>query len=79
MSKKLKITAWGIICLLWESVVVGLHIFVCSRFKFPTFNPELFAWIIPVFMAMPVVALIFGIASIDKNKLIRSLAKSLRL
>ena len=75
MSKKTKITVWVIICLLWESVVVGLHIFICSRFKFPTFNPELFAWIIPMFMAMPVVALLFGIVSIDKNRLIRASAK----
>lgn len=75
MSKKTKITIWVIICLLWESVVVGLHIFICSRFKFPTFNPELFAWLIPAFMTVPVVALIFGIASIDKNKKIRTLAK----
>ena len=75
MSKKRKITAWVIVCLLWESVVVGLHIFICSRFKFPTLNPEFFAWIIPVFMAVPFLTLVFGIVSIDKNKLIRVLAK----
>ena len=75
MTKKRKITAWVIVCLLWESVVVGLHIFICSRFKFPTLNPEFFAWIIPVFMVVPFLTLVFGIASIDKNKLIRVLAK----
>ncbi len=75
MSKKRKITAWVIICLLWESVVVGLHVFICSRFKFPTLNPEISSWLIPVFMVAPFVTLFFGIVSIDKKKLIRVLSK----
>ena len=75
MTKKRKITAWVVVCLLWELVVVGIHIFMCSLHKFPTLNHEFFGWLIPVFMTLPFIALLLGLASIDRKKIVRTFAK----
>lgn len=76
MAKKRKITAWVIVCLLWEALVVGVHIFMRSQLKFPALNFELFGWLVPVFMAVPFIALFLGVLSIDRKKLMRVLAKT---
>lgn len=74
MDKKSKITAWVIICLLWESVVVGIHMFMCLLYKFPTLNLEHFGWLVPVFMMLPFVALFLGIVSVHRKKLMKVFA-----
>ncbi len=68
MTKKRKITAWVIGCLLWELVVVGIHIFMRSQLKFPTLNLEVLGWLVPVFIAVPFIALLFGVLSVRRKK-----------
>ncbi len=74
MAKKYKITAWVVVCMVWELVVIGIHIFMSSQLKFPTLNPELFGWLIPVFMAVPFIVLFLGLVSIDRKKPVKILA-----
>ena len=47
-----------------------------SLHKFPTLNPELFGWLIPVFMILPFVALLLGLVSIDRKKAMGIFAKA---
>lgn len=49
MSKNKKITAWIMVCMLWNIVVVGIHIIMRSNFKFPALDFSFFGWLIPVF------------------------------
>lgn len=74
MAKRRKITVWIIVCLLWETLIVGVHIFMRSQLKFPTLNFEVFGWLIPVFMAVPFVALFFGIVSVHRKRLMKTIA-----
>lgn len=74
MAKKRKITAWVIVCLLWETLVVGVHILMRSQLKFPTLNLELFGWLVPMFMAVPFWALLFGIVSVYRKRLMKAFA-----
>lgn len=68
MDKKRKITAWIIGCLFWEFIVIGLYIYMCSLFKFPKLNFASLGWLIPVFIVVPLLALIFGVLSVRLKK-----------
>ena len=68
MTKKRKITIWIIGCLLWEIIVIGLYIYMCSLFKFPKINFASLGWLIPVFIVVPLLALIFGVVSVRRKK-----------
>lgn len=74
MKKKKQITTWLIVCLLWETLVVGVHILMRSQLKFPTLNFELFGWLVPMFMAVPFWALLFGIVSVYRKRLMKIVA-----
>lgn len=74
MKKKKQILTWIIVCLLWETLVVGVHILMRSQLKFPVLNLELFGWLIPVFMAVPFWALLFGIVSVYRKRLMKAFA-----
>ena len=68
MKKKKQILTWLIVCLLWETLVVGVHILMRSQLKFPTLNLEVLGWLVPIFMAVPLVALVFGVVSVRRKK-----------
>lgn len=74
MAKRRKITLWIIVCLLWETLVVGVHIFMRSQLKFPALNLEVLGWLVPIFMAVPLVALVFGVASVHRKRLMKTIA-----
>ncbi|MBO5936548.1 MAG: hypothetical protein J6Q79_02920 [Clostridia bacterium] len=68
MTKKRKITAWVIGCLFWEFIVVGLYIYMCSQLKFPKLNIDSLGWLVPVFIVIPLLALLFGVLSVRGKK-----------
>ena len=68
MTKKRKITAWVVGCLLWELIVIGFYIYTCSLFKFPKLNFDSLGWLIPVFIVLPLVALLLGVLSVRRKK-----------
>lgn len=77
MSKKKKIISWLIVFFIWNSAVVGFHIFMRSQLEFPTLNFESlgwFAWSIPIFMTVPFYGLFFGILSVYRKKLMKAFA-----
>lgn len=68
MTKKRKITAWVIGCLLWEIIVIGLYIYMCSWLEFPKLNFDSLGWLIPIFIVVPLLALLFGVVSVRRKK-----------
>ena len=68
MSKKRKRTAWIVVCLLWELVVIGFYIYMHSLFKFPKLNFDFLGWLIPIFIVVPLLALLFGVLSVRRKK-----------
>ena len=68
MTKKRKIAIWIIGCLLWDIIVIGLYIYMCSLFKFPKLNFASLGWLIPVFIVVPLLALLFGVLSVRRKK-----------
>ena len=68
MTAKRKITAWVIGCLLWELVVIGFYIYMYSLFKFPKLNFDFLGWLIPIFIVVPLLALLFGVLSVRRKK-----------
>ena len=68
MTKKTKIKAWILGCLLWEFIVIGLYIYMCSWLEFPKLNFDSLGWLIPIFIVVPLLALLFGVVSIRRKK-----------
>lgn len=68
MTAKRKTTVWMVVCLVWELVVVGLYIYMCTQFKFPKINFDSLGWLIPVFIVVPLVVLLFGVLSVRRKK-----------